>query len=61
VLKISVYKYAQFDDFIIIKGTVHRGVVLLAQGEIKIWHNTSERKQETRMDEISEQKKVISV
>ena len=45
-LKISAFKYAQYEDFIIIKGSVYREKELLAQGEIKIWHNTSDNKQE---------------
>ena len=44
VLKISVFKYAKFGDFVIIKGTICRGPDLLAQGEVKIWHNMAQEK-----------------
>ncbi len=44
-LNISVYKYARFGDFGIVKGTVSRNSTVLARGEIKIWHNTGESKQ----------------
>ena len=60
-LNVSVYKYGQFDDFGIIKGTVSRGDELLARGEIKIWHNTLERKQGAEAAKSSEQKKAFSV
>ena len=49
-LRISVFKHARFGDFGIIKGTVSRNGELLAQGEIKIWHNTSNHKQEALKD-----------
>jgi len=38
-LKVSVHKYAQYGGFAIVKGTVLRGTTILAQGEIKVWHN----------------------
>ncbi|MFH0753424.1 MAG: radical SAM protein [Candidatus Omnitrophota bacterium] len=44
VLSVSIFKYAQYGDFGIIKGTIHRGADLLAQGEIKIWHNLAQEK-----------------
>ena len=37
-LKISVYKYAKYGGFGIIKGTVSRDNHVLAKGEVKIWH-----------------------
>lgn len=40
-LKISVYKFARYGDFGIIKGTVSRDNDIIAQGEIKIWHKTA--------------------
>ncbi|MBF0387202.1 MAG: radical SAM protein [Candidatus Omnitrophica bacterium] len=39
VLSVSVSKYAQFGDFGMVKGSVTCGSHLLAQGEIKTWHN----------------------
>lgn len=42
VLTVSVFKSAQYGDFGIVRGTVHRGTELLAQGEVKIWHHLSE-------------------
>ena len=41
-LKISVFKYEKFGDFGLVKGTVARNGDILARGEIKIWHKTSE-------------------
>lgn len=41
-LHISVYKYARYGDFGIVKGTVSRGNHVLARGEITVWHNTGE-------------------
>jgi radical SAM protein with 4Fe4S-binding SPASM domain len=38
-LTISIYKYARFGDFGIIKGTISRGDDIIAEGEIKIWQN----------------------
>lgn len=38
-LTISIFKYARFGDFAIIKGKVSLGEDLIAQGEIKIWQN----------------------
>jgi radical SAM protein with 4Fe4S-binding SPASM domain len=43
-LIISVFKYAQYGDFGIIKGTIKRGIETLAQGEVKIWHNMAQEK-----------------
>jgi len=42
ILKISVYKYMQFDGFCVVKGTISRDNHILARGEIKVWHNTDE-------------------
>jgi radical SAM protein with 4Fe4S-binding SPASM domain len=39
VLTVSVFKYAKYGEFGIIKGSICRGADVLAQGEIKIWHN----------------------
>jgi len=39
-LHISVYKYARYGDFGIVKGTVSRDNHVLARGEITVWHNT---------------------
>ncbi len=38
-LNISIFKYARFGDFGIIKGTISRGEDIIAEGEIKIWQN----------------------
>ena len=38
-LTISIFKYARFGDFAIIKGNVSLGEDIIAQGEIKIWQN----------------------
>ncbi|MDD2703056.1 MAG: radical SAM protein [Candidatus Omnitrophica bacterium] len=46
VLKVSVFKEAKYGDFGIIKGSVRGNGRVLAQGEIKIWHNMAE--EETR-------------
>ena len=43
-LRITAFKYAKYEDFGIIKGHVYHCNKLLAQGEIKIWHDTSGRK-----------------
>jgi len=40
-LTVSIFKYARYGDFAIVKGTVLRGDELLAQGEVKIWENNS--------------------
>jgi len=40
-LTISIFKYARFGDFGIIKGTICLGEDILAEGEIKIWQNKS--------------------
>ncbi|MDM8526311.1 SPASM domain-containing protein [Desulfococcaceae bacterium HSG8] len=40
-LNISVYKYARYGDFGIVKGTVSRDGDVIARGEIKIWHRSS--------------------
>lgn len=37
VLTVSVFKYAKFGDFGVIKGSVCRGAQVLAQGEAKFW------------------------
>lgn len=42
MLTISVYKQTRYGEFGILEGTVSRGDVALARGEIKIWHNDSE-------------------
>ncbi len=42
VLKVSVFKEAKYGDFGIIKGSVSSNGHVLAQGEIKIWHNMGE-------------------
>jgi radical SAM protein with 4Fe4S-binding SPASM domain len=42
-LTISVYKYAKYGDFGVIKGTISRDDDVLAQGEIKVWHNSKPR------------------
>jgi len=39
ILTIAIFKYARYDNFIIIKGRVLRGDELLAQGELKLWEN----------------------
>ncbi|MBW2742637.1 MAG: hypothetical protein JRE64_28365, partial [Deltaproteobacteria bacterium] len=39
-LTLSVYKYARYGDFGVIKGTISRDKEMLAQGEIKVWHNS---------------------
>ncbi len=39
-LHISVYKYARYGDFGIVKGTVSRDNHILARGEITVWQNT---------------------
>lgn len=44
VLSVSVFKYAKFGDFWMIKGSICCGAQLLAQGEIKIWHNMVEER-----------------
>lgn len=41
-LTISVYKYAKYGDFGVIKGKIFRDEEVLAQGEIKVWHNSGE-------------------
>ena len=41
-LTISIFKYARFGDFAIIKGKVSLGEDMIAQGEIKIWQNKGE-------------------
>lgn len=41
-LTISVYKYARYGDFGVIKGTISRNNDILARGEIKVWHNSGE-------------------
>lgn len=46
-LRVTVFKYARYGDFGIVKGSVFRGDDLLARGEIKIWHNTAKVKKET--------------
>ena len=38
-LVVSIFKYARFGDFAIIKGKVSLGDDVIAQGEIKIWQN----------------------
>ena len=43
-LSIHVHKYAEFGDFGMIKGSVRHGSHLLAQGEIKVWHNKAKEK-----------------
>ena len=43
-LRITAFKYAKYEAFGIIKGHVYHDNKLLAQGEIKIWHDTSDRK-----------------
>ncbi len=45
-LKISVFKYAQYDDFSVVEGVVYREDEVLARGEIKVWHAASERSRE---------------
>ncbi|MBF0384398.1 MAG: radical SAM protein [Candidatus Omnitrophica bacterium] len=44
VLVTSVFKYAKFEDIGVIKGTIHRGSSLLAQGEIKVWQKSAKEK-----------------
>ena len=44
-LTISVYKYARYGDFGVIKGTISRDEEVLAQGEIKVWHNSETNKE----------------
>ena len=39
VLTVSVFKYAKYGDFGIIKGSVCRGADVLAQGEVKVFRN----------------------
>ena len=43
-LTISVFKYARYGNFSIVKGSVLRGDELLAQGEVKFWRNNKEDK-----------------
>jgi len=43
-LTVSIYEYASFGDFAIIKGKISRGEDLLAQGEIKVWQNNNGKK-----------------
>ncbi|MCX5714750.1 MAG: radical SAM protein [Candidatus Omnitrophica bacterium] len=38
-LTISIFKYAYYGDFGVVKGRVTRGDELLAQGEVKLWEN----------------------
>jgi predicted hotdog family 3-hydroxylacyl-ACP dehydratase len=38
-LTVSIFKYAYYGDFGIVKGKVLRGEELLAQGEVKFWGN----------------------
>jgi len=45
-LKISVFEYANYGDFGIVAGVIYREDEVLARGEIKIWHTTSERGRE---------------
>jgi len=45
-LKISVFEYANYGDFGIVEGVIYREDEVLARGEIKIWHTTSERGRE---------------
>jgi len=42
-LTISVYKYARYGDFGVIKGTISRNDDVLARGEIKVWHKGSHK------------------
>ena len=42
-LTISVYKYAKYGDFGVIKGTISRDDDVLARGEIKVLHNSKTR------------------
>ncbi|MCG8430890.1 MAG: hypothetical protein MJA29_06945, partial [Candidatus Omnitrophica bacterium] len=42
-LMISVQKTAKYGDFGILQGRIMRGKELLAEGEIKIWHNMAEK------------------
>jgi len=44
-LKISVHKYAKYGDFGVIKGKIFRDEEVLAQGEIKVWHNSETNKE----------------
>ena len=41
-LTISVYKYARYGGFGVIRGTISRKNDVLARGEIKVWHNSGE-------------------
>ena len=41
-LSVSVFKYAKYGDFGVVKGTVTRGADVLARGEIKVWHEGGE-------------------
>ena len=43
-LTISVFKYARYGYFSILKGSVLRGDELLARGEVKFWENNKEDK-----------------
>ncbi len=38
-LTVSIFKYAYYGDFGVVKGKVSRGDELLAQGEVKFWEN----------------------
>ncbi len=40
ILNISLFKVGEYGDFGIVKGTVKRQEKLLAEGKIKVWHDT---------------------
>jgi radical SAM protein with 4Fe4S-binding SPASM domain len=55
-LRVSVVRHEEFEGFSIIRGTVHRGDVLLASGEIKVWTtpaNPEEAKVSSGQEELS--------
>ena len=52
ILKISVYKFAKYAEFGIVRGTILRGDDLLASGEFKIWHSVLKPEEKALVDAV---------
>jgi radical SAM protein with 4Fe4S-binding SPASM domain len=59
-LKISGHQFGRYGDFYLVHGTVKRDGEIIAEGEIKIWHNSAKARQKRPMAMKPRREKVLA-